>query len=403
MEISETTQKFIQAHANDDTNALRLKYGGKSPKMDFPIDFALLQIEARRKAQKKIPSFVENVLFVFPDALSAEQASNEAVARFHASLIPSGSRLLDLTAGLGIDDLTFAMSGINVTACEINEVKASALQHNSEVLGMTDKITVLNIDSMDFVRSCENCFDVVFSDPARRTTSGKRLHALSDCQPDMLGGMDSIMKLTNRLLIKSSPLLDISLIRETVCNLYHIYIVCVKGECKEVLIDIRKASEFSGVTAVDLDTIGTISKFECHNSPILGAVHFADRLSAAEYKYLYEPNAGVMKTGAWEALSARFPTIEKADPNTHVFLSDVLYHDFPGRVMAISEIPDKKALKALKGHKYNVVARNHPLSAPEVAKKLSLVSGGDRFLYAFRYKGKPIYILADPLKSSRKL
>lgn len=399
MEISQTTQKFIQAHAKDDPNTLRLKYEGKSSMMDFPIDFALSQIEARRKAQKKIPSFIENVLFVFPDTLSAEQASNETVAKFHASLIPSDSNLLDLTAGLGIDDLTFAMSGINVTACEINEVKATALRHNSEVFRVADRITVLNIDSMDFVRSCGRHFDVVFSDPARRSSSGKRLHALSDCQPDILGGMDSIMKLTDRLLIKCSPLLDISLIRKTVCNLYQIYVVCFKGECKEVLMDIRKASEFSGVTAVDLDTTGIISKFEWHHSPTTNAIRFADRACASDYKYLYEPNAGVMKTNAWEALCVHFPEMEKADPNTHIFLSDVLYKDFPGRIMTISEIPDKKALKALKGHKYNIVARNHPLSAPEVAKKLSLVSGGDRFLYALRYEGKPIYILAAPLES----
>ena len=399
MEISETTQKFIQAHAKDDPNSLRLKYAGKSSMMDFPIDFALLQIEARRKAQKKMPSFIENVLFVFPDTISAEQASNETVARFHASLISLNSSLLDLTAGLGIDDLTFAKSGINVTACEINEVKATALRHNSEVLEVADRITVLNIDSMDFVRSCGRRFDVVFSDPARRSSSGKRLHALSDCQPDILGGMESIMKLTDRLIVKSSPLLDVSMIRETICNLYQIYVVCFKGECKEVLMDIRKASEFSGVTAVDLDATGIISKFEWHPSPITNPIRFADRASASDYKYLYEPNAGVMKISAWDALCARFPEIEKADTNTHIFLSDVLYKDFPGRVMTISEIHDRKALKALKGRKYNVVARNHPLSAQEVAKKLSLVSGGDRFLYAFRYEGKPIYILATPLES----
>lgn len=393
MKISETTLKFIQEHAKEDTNALRLKYRGKSLKLDIPLDFALLQIDARKKAQKKIPSFIENSLFIIPDTLSVEQASNETVARYHASLIPSGSRLLDLTSGLGIDDLTFAMSGINVTACEISETKFQALRHNAEVLDLTDNMTVMNVDSMEFVRSCVKHFDVVFADPARRSACGKRLHALSDCQPDILEGLDVIMHLTERLLVKSSPLLDLTLIRHTVRDLYHIHVVCYRGECKEVLMDIRPSSEFSGITVVDLDTEGTISYFKSHLSPSSSSAKLAERSSPSDYKYLYEPNAGVMKTGAWGELTIQFPLLEKADPSTHLFLSDKFYSDFPGRVMVNTGIPDKKALKGLRGGKYNVVARNHPQSAHEIEKKLSLIPGGERYLYAFRYKGKPFYML----------
>lgn len=367
--------------------------------MDFPIDFALLQIESRRKAQKKIPSFLENEYFLFPDTLSAEQASNEAVARFHASLIKSGSTLLDLTAGLGIDDLTFAMSGIDVTACEINSKKSEALSHNSEILGLSDRIRVFNVDSMRFIETCDVRFDVVFADPARRSSTGKRLHALSDCQPDILAGLDNIMRLSDRILVKSSPLLDLTLIRETVRNLSHIYVVCLKGECKEVLIDIQCNSEFTGTTIVDLYMGGIISTFECHHSPTDISPDFAKNCSPIDYTYIYEPNSGVMKTGAWGELCNRFRDIHKADSNTHLFLSNKLFTDFPGRILIIDEIPDKKALKGLKGSKCNVVTRNYPLSAPDLAKKYSLIPGSDRFLYAFRYKGKPICIIARDISN----
>lgn len=367
--------------------------------MDFPIDFALLQIESRRKAQKKIPSFLENEYFLFPDTLSAEQASNEAVARFHASLIKSGSTLLDLTAGLGIDDLTFAMSGIDVTACEINSKKSEALSHNSEILGLSDRIRVFNVDSMRFIETCDERFDVVFADPARRSSTGKRLHALSDCQPDILAGLDNIMRLSDRILVKSSPLLDLTLIRETVRNLSHIYVVCLKGECKEVLIDIQRNSEFTGTTIVDLYMGGIISTFECHQSPTDVSPDFAKNCSPIDYTYIYEPNSGVMKTGAWGELCNRFRDIHKADSNTHLFLSNKLFTDFPGRILIIDEIPDKKALKGLKGSKCNVVTRNYPLSAPDLAKKYSLIPGSDRFLYAFRYKGKPICIIARDISN----
>ncbi|MDE6290806.1 MAG: class I SAM-dependent methyltransferase [Muribaculaceae bacterium] len=394
MEISEKMINFIQEHAKDDTNALRLKYDGKSNKMDFPIDFAILQIEARRKAQKKIPKILENPHFLFPDSLAAEQASNEAVARFHASLIKPRSSILDLTAGLGIDDLTFASVGINVTACEIRKDRCDILIHNSSVLGLSNMIRVYHTNSMEYVAGCKKHYDTVFSDPARRSIMGKRLHALSDCQPDILSGMDSIMNLTDRLLIKSSPMLDLTLIHESVEKLNHIYVVCIKGECKEVLIDIRKDTVFSGITVIDLDMDGVISTFKCHHSPTKHNIYTADRRSAKDYKYLYEPNAGVMKCGAWGEICHQYPGLYKADSNTHLYLSDRLFPDFPGRILNIDEILDKSSLKELKGTRYNVVARNYPQTAAEIAKKYDIISGGERYIYALRYLGKPVCLTA---------
>ena len=403
MEISEKTVKFIMEHLKDDPNGLRLKYSGKAAMMDIPIDFALLQIEARRKAQKKIPTYIEDPYFIFPDTLASEQATNEIIAQFHSSLVNTGSTILDLTAGLGIDDMTFAKNGMTVTACEIDGKKSEALTHNVEIMGLKDRLTVINIDSMNYVRNCNKHYDIVFSDPARRSSNGRRLHALSDCQPDILEGMDLIMQLTDRLLIKSSPLLDLTLIRDTVDNLSHIYVVCHKGECKEVLIDIRKGSDFSGVTVVDLDSKGMISTFECrfsptpdvaefHNDPVL---KYVDRQNPMDYRYIYEPNAGIMKTGAWEELSQSFPDLRKADQNTHIFFSDTLFRHFPGRTLAIRSQLNKKTLKEMKGKKCNIVERNYPLSAPEIAKKYSLIPGGTNYLYALRYQGTPICLLAD--------
>ena len=404
MEISEKTQKFIEDHCNDDVNVLRLKYAGKSIVMDFPIEFALLQIEARRKAHKKIPTFLANPKFIFPDSISAEQASNEIVASYHASLLKEHSTLLDLTAGLGIDDLTFAMKGHEVTACEINKTKSEALLHNSDILGLSGKLKVINVDSIEYIKNIDRRFDVIFSDPARRSATGKRLHALSDCQPDILSWMEYIMRITDRLLIKSSPLLDLTLIRDTVSDLSHIYVVCLKGECKEVLIDVEKGRDFSGVTVADLDSCGLISRFKCSLSPLSRDFHvyYADRESPASYRYLYEPNAGVMKSGAWGELCKDFPDIRKADPNTHIFFSDSFIKDFPGRTLTVVGQYEKKALKALRGSKCNVVVRNYPISAPDVAKKYALIPGGDKFLYAFRYKSNPVCLLTEQVKKDQK-
>lgn len=395
MEISQKLIGFIRDHAYDDVLSLRLKYSGKQAEnFDFDLDFALLQIEARRKTRKKIPGFLKHTDFIFPTLLSAEQASNEAIARFHTSLIPSNSSLLDLTAGLGIDDLSFAMNSVYVTACEIEDIKCEVLRHNAAVLGVSDRLTVINGDSISYIHNCNHGFDVVFADPARRNESGARVHALSDCQPDILSAMPEIMALSPRLLVKSSPLLDISFIRDTVDDLRHIFIVCFKGECKEVLIDIQKNESFSGVTVIDLNHDKEISRFHTQfvSSGNKSLVLYCDRKDASDYQYLYDPNAGVMKTCAWSSLVDTFPLLYKADPNSHFFLSDTLYKDFPGRIMKITTQPDKKALKALKGEKFNVVSRNHPLSAPQITKKYSLSSGIDRFLYAFRYRSVPVIL-----------
>lgn len=400
MEISQTLIDFIRVHASDDVVTLRLKFSGKqSRKLDFDLDFALLQIEARQKSKKKIPGFLKYPEFLFPTLLSAEQASNEAVARFHSSLFEPASSILDLTAGLGIDDMTFAQAGINVTACEIDAIKCDALRHNSEVLGVSQRLSVIESDSIGYIRNNDICADVVFADPARRNDSGVRLHALSDCQPDILGAFPDIMAVAPRLIVKCSPLLDLTLIRNSVTKLSHIYVVCFRGECKEVLIDVQNDSSFTGVTVVDLDWDSEISRFHTGfvDNDSLNKSMLSDRNKASDYHYLYEPNAGVMKTGAWSSLVSMFPDLSKADTNTHIFLSDTLYKAFPGKVMQICSEPDKKALKALKGEKINVVARNHPLSAPQVMKKFSLTPGSDGYLYAFRYRNTPVFLKTKEL------
>lgn len=401
MEISQTLIDFVHAHSCEDVISLRLKNSGKNKrKFDFDIEFALLQIEARQKTRKKLPGFLEHQSFIFPTLLSAEQSSNEAVARFHASLVATSSSLLDLTAGLGIDDMTFASEGIVVTACEIDNIKCQALRHNADVMNVGDRITVLNDDSIEYIQHQKDNFDVVFADPARRNDSGGKVHALSDCQPDILSSMTDILNTAPRLLVKSSPLLDLSLIRNTVSYLQHIYVVCFKGECKEVLIDIQRDSYFTGVTVVDLDWDREISRFVTllNDSDRSPKFTLCERRNPSCYKYLYEPNAGVMKTGAWNSLTDKFPELSKADQNTHIFLSDTLYDDFPGRVMQICFEPDKKALKALKNTKMNVVARNHPLTAPQISNKLSLTSGSNKYLYAFRYLNFPTLIIAESIR-----
>lgn len=404
MEISEKMQEFVSSHSADDVNTLRLRYAGKKAEaLDFSLDLALVQIEARRKARKKLPSYIGNDLFIFPTLLSEEQASNEAVARYHASLMPPAATILDLTAGLGIDDFEFAKAGLDVIACEIDPLKCDAFQHNAEVLGLCDRMTVENCDSIDYLKSQAKKVDVVFADPARRNEAGGRVHALSDCSPDILAAMPFILAVSVRMMVKASPLLDVSLIRNTVEYLKRIHIVCFRGECKEVLIEICPDSAYEGITVVDLDRDKVISSFTCDacEKSEIAPVRYFSGSDPSERKYLYEPNPGMMKVADWGALCKAFPDLQKCEANTHIFLSDTFYSGFPGRVLEIASIPDRKQLKGLKGKKYNVVARNYPLSAPEITRKYGIISGGRDYLYGFRCGGIPSLVLAKHLKQDQ--
>lgn len=332
---------------------------------------------------------------MFPSIIAAEQASNEAVARYHASLVAPDTSLLDMTAGLGIDDLTFALRGVRVTSCEIEEYKCEVLRHNSRVMGVDDNLNVVCTDSVSFLVNSDKCYDTIFADPARRGTMGNRVHALSDCEPNILNCMQDIRKHTSRLLVKCSPLLDLTFIKNTVENLKHIHVVCVKGECKEVLIEICEGCQFEGTRVIDLDMNGTISTFVSHPDRSGNiVVSEADASAPFNLHYLYEPNAGIMKTGDWKGLTSTFPDLRKADPNTHIFLSDTLYTRFPGRILNIERVLDKKTLKTLKGKKANVAARNYPLTAQQLSSKYGIIPGSDRFVYAFRCAGKPVILQA---------
>lgn len=395
MEISRKLTDFISCHANDDTAALRLKFSGRKDSLsEDELDFALLQIEARKKTRKKIPSFIANADFIFPSLISAEQASNESVARFHASFASEGSRVLDMTGGLGIDAMTFGKNGANITVCEVEQIKFHALRHNVHILQLDDRVDVKCGDSAEILEEDSGHYDLIFIDPARRVDGDRRVHALADCQPDVLVCMHQLREKGDRILIKASPLLDLTLVRNTVQGLQHIYVVCFRGECKEVLMEIGDG--YDGTTVVDLDWGHEISRFEIPSAPIPDASKRPVRTSAASYAYLYEPNAGMMKTGAWDVVAARFPDLDKAGPNTHIFLSDTLYEGFPGRVMRIASEQDKKALKRMKGSKINVVSRNHPLSAPQLSAKYGITAGGEDFLYAFRWKDSPTFLLCKP-------
>ncbi len=358
--------EWIEAHAADDTARLRLRHHG-----DARLSDAITQIECRRRTARKLHSTLECGAFLFPTALSAEQCTSDDVALFHASLLPAGGTVLDLTAGLGIDAFHAASVSSHVTAIELDHRVAVALPHNAEALGIGN-LTAVNADCVAFLRSTSASFDTIFIDPARRGAGGKRLFALADCQPDVVSLIDDIRSRCNRLIIKASPMLDITRCLHDLPSVTHIYAIGTPTECKELVIvcdfndnvpeTMRHAVTVgNGVTYMFSFTAGQESAAECsYGMPEAGG-------------FLYEPSPSAMKAGGVKILAERF-CLRKLHPNTHLYFSVTPCDGFPGECRRIIDVVPfgKKGCKEITG-KYpraSITTRNFVTDAPALARRL---------------------------------
>ncbi len=394
--INEDFLRFIEENKNEESGKILFKYHGKP--LPFSIKFAVLQLECRKKYRNKLTFFLNESQFIFPDDLAPEQASDQRVARYHAEVIGVGNKVLDMTAGLGIDAMSIAMHGNKVTAVELNPDKETILSHNANILGLNCFKSVCD-DSIRFITQTSDKFDVVFIDPARRKDDNSRAYSFADCIPNVLKITDEIFRISPKLMIKASPLLDIHNILKEIRSTERIHIVCVKGECKEVLIEAGKDTDFQEVKIVDFKSddskrIVTFSKDELIDTK--PRIISEDMLKAGQY--LYEPVSGLMKITAYGALCKKFG-LYKLSNNTSLYISDTFNPSFPGRVTKIEAIADKKLLTSIKGDKFNVVSRNYPLSADALRNKYRLKEGMDKFMYAFRSgeKETPIIVMSSKI------
>lgn len=394
--IDKTFFDFVEQHRGDDPQKLLLKYRDK---MDRELlDLAATQISARRKYVAKLGEFLDNSEFIIPDISVAEQASDWRVANYHAALVCGTPKLLEMTAGLGIDAFTMAMYVGQMDICELDPNRAEALKHNVEALGLHN-VRVHNIDSTTML---DHQYDCIFIDPARRNADSRRFYSFADCQPDILSHIDAMLASAPRIFVKASPLLDIDSVLHDLPFTKRIRIVSVKNECKEVLVEILKDSNFEGVTAVDLDDEGIKTLFdipsqELHDTQRPPIASLSDIHPGA---FLYEPNASIMKIStAGNALCRTFKGLKKVSPNTSLYVSEEEIKDFPGRATRITALPDRQEQKRLRGERFNVATRNYPLSAPELAKKLKTRDGSNRFLYGFRAgtDATPVIAITEPI------
>lgn len=344
--------------------------------------------EIRKKALNKSSRIFSIPGSVLPDSSVIEQASGELSSGFVASLVPDGSVVADLTAGLGINSLAFSDKAKKVFAVEMDESRALALRHNLELCG-AENIEVVHSECLEWLQSVRPMLDVIFVDPARRDVD-RRVFRLEDSSPrlsDILAFYQEAPDTTRpRIIVKASPLLDIDYAVNSVPGVSAVYIVEANGEVKELLLDIGPNLSVEhddvAVNCVRLKPGETqLFSFSLKEKYLNDSVPLASSAKDIEVGgYLYEPSAALMKSGLHGALASRFPDLVKLARDTHLFYSNSLQADFPGRIFRIEGFESSSSLKKKRGSFLNVISRNHPAKAPEIEQRYRLKTSDTDFL-----------------------
>lgn len=385
IQISPETQLFIREHSSDDVRALALQ-AKKYPDIDMPT--AITQIAGRQVAAEKIPSWREMEEIWYPKHLSLEQCSSETTARYKARLF-QGDSLTDLTGGFGIDCSFLAAGFKSATYVERQEELCEIAAHNFPILNL-NHIDVRNEDGVAYLQTMSPV-DCIFLDPARRNEHGGKTVAISDCEPDVAGLEELLLSKAKRIMVKLSPMLDLSLALKELKHTQEVHILSVNNECKELLLVLGQEAPTEQASPEKIP-------IRCANLFTKGAQeeqHFAftreqEQHSQCTYTdslgdYLYEPNASLLKAGAFRSVAAAY-SVRKLHPNSHLYTSDTFIENFPGRIFRIvnqcsfNRKEAKESLADLK--KANVTVRNFPATVAELRKRLHLTEGGDTYLFA---------------------
>lgn len=383
---NQATLDFIREHADDDVRQLALR-GSKMSEVD--LSYALEQIAGRQKAHTKLPSWASIDGIVYPPHLSMEQCSSELTARYKASIAGKGALFVDLTAGFGVDMAFIAQGFQKAVHVERQPQLCAISSENYNVLGL-NHIEVVCGDGVEYLHTMNHA-DLLFIDPARRDEHGGRTYGIADCTPNVLEMLDEMLEKADRVMIKLSPMLDWRKAVADFGKVNDVHIISVDNECKELLLAVNSeergknsASPSLRVVCVNLLSDGNKECFEFdgyHASPSSSAFHF----SPFDSRFLYEPNASIMKAGCFGLLEQRFGVMQ-LDKNSHLFVSDKEVIGFPGREFLIEKRTsmNKRELKAALADidKANITVRNFPMSVAELRKRLKLKEGGEVYIFA---------------------
>ena len=370
IEVNQSTLDYIRQHADEDVRQLALR-GHKCPDVD--LQYALEQIAGRQKARTKLPSWAAIDGIVYPPHLSMEQCSSEATARYKASIAGKGALFVDLTAGFGVDMALISQGFQKAVHVERQPQLCASSSENFRLLGL-NHIEVVCGDGVAYLHTMRHA-DLLFIDPARRDVHGGRTYDISDCTPNVLEILDEMLEKADRVMIRLSPMLDWRKAVADLGKVNEVHIISVDNECKELLLILSKTKKPLRVFCVNND--------ECFE--VVEGISSQPRPLPQDMRYLYEPNASVMKAGCFDLIEQRFGVVQ-LERNSHLFVSDKEILGFPGRQFLIEKRTsmNKRELKATLADvdQANITVRNFPMSVAELRKRLKLKEGGDVYIFA---------------------
>jgi len=370
-------RQYVAEHLHEDPARLALQ-ARRFP--GLPVPDLVRQIQARQKARTKIPAWADNPDLIFPPALSVEQASSARTAAFKASLV-DGQRLADLTGGFGVDASHFAEYVPEVHYVERDPKLVAVVEYNLAQLGVTN-IQCHAADAASFLRNTAHTFDWIYLDPARRDTASRKIFRLQDCEPDVVRLMPLLLQKSRRVLLKTSPMLDIEQAIRELKHVRRLWVVAVDNDCKEVLYELAPEPAVDPERyCLNLLRTGQQQEFRLNRARETRAI---PRYAEAQ-QYLYEPNVAILKAGGFRSIGTAFELL-KLHQHSHLYTNDTLRPDFPGRIFRIhaTERYDADALLPYLGPeaRAHVTTRNFPDTVDTFRKRTGIREGGDLYLFA---------------------
>ncbi|MFY7957621.1 MAG: THUMP-like domain-containing protein [Flavobacterium macrobrachii] len=388
--LSKEIQHYIDDKINADVTKLALQ---KNPFAEVEWNLVLQQLAAKQKAKSKLPTWFKTHNIYYPSKISVEQTSSEKTAQYKASLI-SGNNLIDLTGGFGVDDFYFSKTVAKVVHCEINSELSKIVKHNFEQLNVKN-VDCFADDSSEVLQKLNQKFDWIYIDPSRRNDSKGKVFMLKDCLPNVPELLDFYFNFSDNIMIKTAPILDISAGISELKNIAEIHVVALENEVKELLFILKKNHE----STIEIKTVNLLKdKNEAFQFQINSEAKKTN--FAAPKKYLFEPNAAIMKSGGFDAIATQFE-LEKLHQHSHLYTSNELL-DFPGRIFEIQNTLEynKANMKSfLENQKANITTRNFPETVENIRKKWKIKDGGNVYsFFTTDMTNSKIVLLCEKLK-----
>ena len=390
---------------------------------DEEFRFMVQQEEGRARLRDKLPTLVEQADWWFPPRLACEQCSSELTATYKAALIrqhyaPSpcgegrGGSFIDLTGGYGIDSFYLSAFATEAHYVEQDPELCRIAAHN--FARTRPHLQVHNTTAEEFLRTLPDANKennvLIYLDPARRDTHGGKVFRIEDCTPNIIDLLPLLQQKSTVLMIKLSPMLDITAALRSLGEGWQVHVVAVRNEVKELLF-IRNSlpsalNSLPSTLNPQPSTLTAANYVHDHWQTLTFTLQQEQEAQVSYWnlqhtpRYLYEPNAAILKAAAFRFVSEGF-RLAKLAPNTHLYAADHLLTDFPGRVWEVIAPLTSSMLKhlpeTLQEQGASILTRNYPLSPDQLRKKLKLRDSATQTIIGVRVADKPTLFWAKKI------